>query len=95
MKKLFVAVTGASGTIYAREFFRHLPYADWEVHAVVTKAARLVAEGEGGLNLPPQVHEWDEEDIGAPPSSGSSMPRWAIEPNNLDSTDACFIRWPS
>ena len=71
MKKLFVAVTGASGTIYAREFFRHLPYADWEVHAVVTKAARLVAEGEGGLNLPPQVHEWDEEDIGAPPSSGS------------------------
>lgn len=71
MKKLFVAITGASGTIYAREFFRHLPYPDWEVHVSVTEAARLVAEGEGGLNLPPQVREWDENDLAAPPSSGS------------------------
>lgn len=69
--KLFVVVTGASGTIYAREFFRHLPYDQVEVHAVVTDAARVVAEGEGGLHLPPQVHVYDEHDLSAPPSSGS------------------------
>ena len=50
MKKIFVAVTGASGTIYARRFFQHIPYDDWEVHAVVSSAARIVASHEGGLN---------------------------------------------
>lgn len=72
VKKLVVAVTGASGTIYAREFFRHIPYDDWEVHAVVSTSARLVAEHEGGLNLPPRVREWDERDFTAPFASGSA-----------------------
>jgi 4-hydroxy-3-polyprenylbenzoate decarboxylase len=72
MKKIFVAVTGASGTIYARRFFQHLPYDDWEVHAVVSSAARIVASHEGGLNLPPHVREWDEQDLTAPSSSGSN-----------------------
>lgn len=71
MKKLFVAVSGASGTIYARRFFQHLPYDDWEVHAVVSEAARIVAPHEGGLNLPPHVKEWDERDLTAPSASGS------------------------
>ncbi len=52
-KKIFVAVSGASGTIYARRFFQHLPYDDWEVHAVVSSAAKIVATHEGGLNLRP------------------------------------------
>jgi 4-hydroxy-3-polyprenylbenzoate decarboxylase len=72
MKKLFVAVTGASGTIYARRFFQHLPYDDWEVHACVSTAARIVASHEGGLNLPPHVKEWDEKDLTAPVASGSN-----------------------
>jgi flavin prenyltransferase len=72
MKKIIVAVTGASGTIYARRFFQHLPYDDWEVHAIVTQTARIVAEQEGGLNLPPHVHEWDEKDFTAPMASGSN-----------------------
>lgn len=72
MKKLFVAVTGASGTIYARRFFQHLPYDDWEVHAAVSKAALIVASHEGGLNLPPHVKEWDEKDLTAPVASGSN-----------------------
>src|SRR5258708_1957477 len=72
MKKIFVAVTGASGTIYARRFFQHLPYDDWEVHAVVSSAARIVASHEGGLNLPPHVHEWDEKDLTAQVASGSN-----------------------
>jgi flavin prenyltransferase len=71
MKKLFVAVTGASGTIYARRFFQQLPYDDWEVHAVVSESARMVASHEGGLNLPPRVREWDEKDLTAPSASGS------------------------
>jgi 4-hydroxy-3-polyprenylbenzoate decarboxylase len=72
MKKIFVAVTGASGTIYARRFFQHLPYDDWEVHAAVSQSAQLVASHEGGLNLPPHVKEWDEKDLMAPVASGSN-----------------------
>lgn len=72
MKKIFVAVTGASGTIYARRFFQHLPYDDWEVHACVSASARIVASHEGGLNLPPRVREWDEKDLTAPVASGSN-----------------------
>lgn len=71
-KKLVVAVTGASGIIYARRFFQHLPYDDWEVHAIVTKTARIVAGHEGGLNLPPHVKEWDFRDFTAPMASGSN-----------------------
>jgi len=72
MKKLVVAVTGASGTIYARRFLQHLPYDDWEVHVIATKAAKTVAAHEGGLNLPPHVKEWDERDFTAPMASGSA-----------------------
>jgi 4-hydroxy-3-polyprenylbenzoate decarboxylase len=72
MKKIFVAVTGASGTIYARRFFQHFPYDDWEVHAAVSKSAEIVASHEGGLNLPPHVKEWDEKDLTAPVASGSN-----------------------
>ncbi len=72
MKKIFVAVTGASGTIYARRFFQHFPYDDWEVHAAVSKSALIVASHEGGLNLPPHVKEWDEKDLTAPVASGSN-----------------------
>jgi 4-hydroxy-3-polyprenylbenzoate decarboxylase len=72
MKKILVAVTGASGTIYARRFFQHFPYDDWEVHAVVSSAAKIVASHEGELNLPPHVKEWDENDLTAPPASGSN-----------------------
>jgi|HubBroStandDraft_5_1064220.scaffolds.fasta_scaffold267249_2 4-hydroxy-3-polyprenylbenzoate decarboxylase len=72
MKKILIAVSGASGTIYARRFFQHFPYDDWEVHAVVSSSARIVASHEGGLNLPPHVKEWDEKDLAAPPASGSN-----------------------
>lgn len=72
MRKILIAVTGASGTIYARRFFRHLPYDDWEVHAVVSEAAKIVAAHEGGLNLPPHVREWDEKDLTASSASGSN-----------------------
>lgn len=72
MRKLILAVTGASGTIYARRFLQHLPYDDWDVHVIVSDAARLVSAQEGGLNLPPHVHEWDAKDLTAPMASGSN-----------------------
>jgi len=72
LKKIMVAVTGASGTIYARRFLRGIPAADWEVHVVISEAARLVAEQEGGLNLPSFVREWDIHDLTAPMASGSN-----------------------
>jgi 4-hydroxy-3-polyprenylbenzoate decarboxylase len=72
MKKIVLAVTGASGTIYARRFLQHLPYDDWEAHVILTRTARIVAGHEGGLNLPPRVKIWDERDFTAPMASGSN-----------------------
>ncbi len=73
MRKIILAVTGASGTIYAREFLKHLPWDKVELYAIVTEAARLVASREGGLHLPPQVREWDENELTAACSSGSNV----------------------
>jgi flavin prenyltransferase len=70
-KKIILAVTGASGTLYARRFLRHLPSRGYEVHVIVSEAARLVAEREGGLRLPVSIREWDVRDLTAPMSSGS------------------------
>ncbi len=72
MKKIILAVTGASGTIYARRFLQNLPFDDWEVHVIVTRTARIVAGHEGGLELPSRVKVWDERDFTAPMASGSN-----------------------
>lgn len=70
--RLVVGVTGASGILYARRFFQHLPLEKVETHVVVSEAGEKVAELEGGLKLPPAVRQWDEKDFTAPFASGSS-----------------------
>ena len=50
--RLVVAVTGASGMLYARELFAFLNRCpDLEVHAVVSEAGEQVLQLELGLDL--------------------------------------------
>ena len=76
MQRLVVAMTGASGTGYAIGLLRSLQaMPDLEVHLIVSRAALKVLPLESELSqdellgLAGQVSS--EDDIGAPPASGS------------------------
>jgi flavin prenyltransferase len=74
--RLVVAVTGASGMMYARELFEYLATRpDLEVHAVASEAGEQVLRLELGLELTELVgprtivHDW--KNFAAPLASGS------------------------
>jgi 4-hydroxy-3-polyprenylbenzoate decarboxylase len=74
--RLVVAVTGASGMLYARELFAFLNRcSDLEVHAVVSEAGEQVLRLELGLDLRelvgPAVMVHQSKDFAAPLASGS------------------------
>ncbi|WP_419784809.1 UbiX family flavin prenyltransferase [Pseudodesulfovibrio sp.] len=75
-KRIILAVTGASGTLYAHTLARALAECEnLELHLIISDAARKVMEMETDLSmedfspLAAAVHRAD--DIGAPPASGS------------------------
>jgi len=81
-----MGVTGASGAIYALRTLQMLVSADIEVALCYTAAARRVLFEECGLVLendpavllaPGQTTDhisfWSDEDIGAPPASGTAL----------------------
>jgi len=73
--KLVVAMTGASGAIYAQQLLDNLDPGRNEIHFISTKHAREVAQLElpkGELKLAPQVIQYREDDsMLAPFVSGS------------------------
>lgn len=75
-KKIIIAVTGASGAIYARkliEALRDVPYLE-QVAVVTSNNGKAVAEYEGE-NLPQaggQIVWFENDDMFAPPASGSA-----------------------
>jgi 4-hydroxy-3-polyprenylbenzoate decarboxylase len=75
-KKIILAITGASGSLYAVQFLKIMLQAEAEIHAVISDAGRLVLKHELGLipeDLDKYVHEWyTKDDFAAPMSSGSS-----------------------
>ncbi|MDD2510429.1 MAG: UbiX family flavin prenyltransferase [Syntrophomonas sp.] len=84
MPKYIVALTGASGMIYAIRLLEELLKKDAEIHLIASDAARIVIEQElawdcqGSLAaamqqyLPPgMIYYYDNTDIAAPPASGS------------------------
>ena len=75
-KKIILAITGASGSIYAVQFLKCLQQDDIEIHAIISNAGRLVLKHELGLtsdDLQQYVFEWYKaDDFTAPMSSGSS-----------------------
>ena len=74
-KNLIIAVTGASGALYARGLLRAVPADRFEVHLVASGAGKLVYELEIGRSLlediPPGIRTWGESDFTAPFASGS------------------------
>jgi 4-hydroxy-3-polyprenylbenzoate decarboxylase len=74
VSKIAVAITGASGSIYARQLLRYLAKTDAEVHTVWSGNAKTVWEHELGE----QDHDsfpfktWDKNDFFAPFASGSA-----------------------
>jgi 4-hydroxy-3-polyprenylbenzoate decarboxylase len=76
MKKIIVAITGASGSLYAVQFLKLMHQVNVEVHGIISDAGQLVLEHELGLtaeDLNEYVVKWHAKDnFAAPMSSGSS-----------------------
>ena len=77
-KRLIVAVSGATGTVYAWQLLKVLAeMEDWETHLVLSNAAILTARQELGIgqqdfeSLADEVHS--NRDIGAKIASGSFL----------------------
>jgi 4-hydroxy-3-polyprenylbenzoate decarboxylase len=76
MKKLVLAITGATGAVYALEFLKLCQPLGVEVHGLLSEAGEQVLGLELGMSrrdLAPYVARWyDVHDFAAPMSSGSS-----------------------
>ncbi len=75
-KKIILAVTGASGSIYALEFLELLQRLEVEVHGIISAAGQKVMEIEAGRNLESLhalANSWYQiDDFTAPMASGSA-----------------------
>jgi 4-hydroxy-3-polyprenylbenzoate decarboxylase len=85
MQRLVVAITGASGSIYAQSLLDHLQGCGHEVHVILSVRAHEVAAHEiDGLRIPQGFHVHDENSMNAPFVSGSSLfARMAICPCSM------------
>ena len=72
--KILVAVTGASGSLYAQRLLDNLDPQAHEVHVVLSRYAAMVIEEElsGGLRLPAGVKTHGLKSMNAPFASGSN-----------------------
>ena len=74
MKKLILALTGASGMPYGLELIRQIKKHGFELHLVISDAAQKVISLEttdSGTALSLADHVYNQNQIGAPISSGS------------------------
>ncbi len=74
--RILVAITGASGAIYAQRLLDLLDPAQHEVHVVLSNYAHSVLAEElpGGLRLAPGVSSHNLKSMNAPFASGSNAP---------------------
>lgn len=72
--RFIVAITGASGAVYAQRLLDQLTDADHAVHLIVSRIARQViaAELAGGLRVSAGVVQHDIDSMDAPFASGSN-----------------------
>ena len=81
MKKIIIAVTGASGSIYFLRLMECLTAHDLELHVIASEQGRKVLEYETGVNLQTQAELWgqkkaktileDNSNLFSPVASGS------------------------
>lgn len=84
MKKLVIAMTGASGAIFSFRLCKALgalhdgPAPEHEIHVVASDNAHLVWDTELGQSLRSALHEnvryWEKTNFSAPFASGSNAP---------------------
>ena len=74
--KILVAITGASGALYAQRLLDNLNPREHEIHAVQSNYAQQVISEElaGGLKLPDGVKMHGIKSMNAPFASGSNPP---------------------
>ena len=74
--KILVAITGASGALYAQRLLDNLDPRQHELHVVLSNYAQQVIAGElpGGLRLPDGVKTYNLKSMNAPFASGSNPP---------------------
>ena len=74
--KILVAITGASGALYAQRLLDNLDPHQHEIHVVVSNYAQQVIAEElpDGLRLPDGVKEHSIKSMNAPFASGSNPP---------------------
>jgi flavin prenyltransferase len=74
--KLVVAITGASGALYAQRLLDNIDHHQHEVHVVLSNYARsvIVEELPEGLKLPDHVTSHNLKSMNAPFASGSNAP---------------------
>ena len=72
--RILVAITGASGALYAQRLLDHLDPQEHEVHVVMSNYAHVVVNVElpGGLRLRPGVQSHGLKSMNAPFASGSN-----------------------
>jgi flavin prenyltransferase len=74
--KILVAITGATGALYAQRLLDNLNPQEHEIHVVLSNYAQQVIAVElpGGLKLPPGVPTHNLKSMNAPFASGSNPP---------------------
>jgi 4-hydroxy-3-polyprenylbenzoate decarboxylase len=74
--RLLIAITGASGTIYAQRLLDQLDTREHEVHVMLSQYAPQVIEAEqpGGLRLADGVRVHNHRSMNLPFASGSNPP---------------------
>jgi len=74
--RILVAITGASGSLYAQRLLDHLDPRRHEIHVVLSNYARQVIREElpDGLRLPEDVQCHSLKSMNAPFASGSNPP---------------------
>ncbi|MGH7950949.1 MAG: UbiX family flavin prenyltransferase [Limisphaerales bacterium] len=74
--KILVAITGASGALYAQRLLDNLNPREHEIHVVQSNYAQqvIVEELPGGLKLPSGVKSHSPKSMNAPFASGSNPP---------------------
>jgi len=74
--RILVAITGASGLLYAQRLLDNLDPKDHEIHVVMSNYAQVVISEElpGGLRLPAGTATHSLKSMNAPFASGSNAP---------------------
>src|SRR5579863_1653572 len=72
--KILVAITGASGALYAQRLLDHLDPCQHEIHVILSNYAQVVLAQElpGGLRLPQGARTHGLRSMNAPFASGSN-----------------------